>query len=90
MNEAQTLINLEKFMSSVCRRDYHWEDFAPDYDQWLDDARAVYDDGLKYSPLIQAYFDLIPGLIGRVGIYLRMTKRLNPFNVVSNTSSNIL
>ena len=60
MNEAQTLINLEKFMSSVCRRDYHWEDFAPDYDQWLDDARAVYDDGLKYSPLIQAYFDLIP------------------------------
>ena len=60
MNEAQTLIDIEKFMSSVCRRDYHWEDFAPDYDQWLDDARAVYDDELKYSPLIQAYFDLMP------------------------------
>ena len=60
MNEAQTLIDIEKFMSSVCRRDYHWEDFAPDYDQWLDDARAIYDEELEYSPLIQAYFDLMP------------------------------
>ena len=60
MNQAQTLIDLEKFMSSVCRRDYHWEDFASDYDQWLDDARAIYDEELEYSPLIQAYFDLMP------------------------------
>jgi hypothetical protein len=47
-------------MSSVCRRDYHWKDFASDYDQWLDDARAIYDEELEYSPLIQAYFDLMP------------------------------
>ena len=60
MNQAQTLLDIEKFMSSVCRRDYHWEDFAPDYDQWLDDARAIYDEELEYSPLIQAYFDLMP------------------------------
>ena len=60
MNEAQTLINLEKFMSSVCRKDYYWKDFAPDYDQWLDDARAIYDEELEYTPLIQAYFDLMP------------------------------
>ena len=49
MNQAQTLLDIEKFMSSVCRRDYHWEDFAPDYDQWLDDARAIYDEELEYS-----------------------------------------
>lgn len=60
MNEAQTLIDLEKFMSSVCKRDYHWQDFASDYEQWLDDARAVYDEELEYSPLIQAYFDVMP------------------------------
>lgn len=60
MNEAQTFINLEKFMSSVCRKDYYWKNFASDYDQWLDDARAIYDEELEYSPLIQAYFDLMP------------------------------
>lgn len=63
MNQAQTLIDLEKFMSSVCRRGYLWKDFASDYDQWLDDARAVYDEELEYSPLIQAYFDLMPECI---------------------------
>lgn len=60
MNEAQTLIDIEKFMSSVCKRDYHWQDFASDYEQWLDDARAIYDEELEYSPLIQTYFDLMP------------------------------
>jgi len=60
MNEAQTLIDLEKFMSLVCKRDYHWKDFASDYEQWLDDARTIYDEELEYSPLLQAYFDLIP------------------------------
>ena len=59
MNEAQTLIDIEKFMSSVCRKDYYWKDFASDYEQWLDDARAIYDEELEYSPLIQAYFDLM-------------------------------
>ncbi len=34
MNEAQTFINLEKFMSSVCRKDYYWKNFASDYDQY--------------------------------------------------------
>lgn len=60
MNEAQTLIDLEKFMSTVCKRDYHWQDFASDYEQWLDDARTIYDEELEYSPLLQAYFDLMP------------------------------
>ena len=60
MNEAQTLIDIEKFMASVCKRDYHWKDFASDYEQWLGDARAIYDEELEYSPLIQAYFDLMP------------------------------
>ena len=48
MNEAQTLIDIEKFMSSVCRKDYYWKDFASDYEQWLDDARAIYDEELEY------------------------------------------
>jgi len=60
MNEAQTLLDIENFMLSVSRRNYHWKDFASDYGQWLDDARFVYDDELEYSPLIQAYFDLMP------------------------------
>lgn len=60
MYEAQTLLDIEKFMSSVSRRNYHWKDFESEYDQWLDDARKVYDEDLEYSPLIQAYFDLLP------------------------------
>ena len=60
MNEAQTLLDIEKFMSSVSRRNYHWKDFESEYDQWLDDARKVYDAELEYSPLLQAYFDLMP------------------------------
>lgn len=60
MNQAQTLLNIEKFMLSVCRKTYHWKDFGSDYKQWLEDARSVYDEELKYSPLIQAYFDLMP------------------------------
>lgn len=65
MNEAQTLLAIETLMSSVCRRNYHRKDFASDYDQWLDDARTVYDKELIYSPLIQAYFDLMPERVNR-------------------------
>ena len=43
MNQAQTLLDIEKFMSCACRRNYHWKDFKSDYALWLDDARAVYD-----------------------------------------------
>lgn len=60
MNEAQTLLDIENFMLSVSRGNYNWKDFAFDYEQWLDDARAIYDEDLEYSPLIQAYFDLMP------------------------------
>ena len=60
MNEAQTLLDIEKIMSCVSSRNYHWKNFKSDYALWLDDARAVYDDIFEYTPLIQAYFDLMP------------------------------
>lgn len=60
MNEAQTLLNIENFMLKVSRRKYHWNDFQSDFDALKRKAIAVHNPDCKYSPLVQAYFNLLP------------------------------
>ena len=60
MNEAQTLLEIENFMLKVSRRKYHWNDFQSDFDALKRKAIAVHNPDCKYSPLVQAYFNLLP------------------------------
>ncbi|UIZ56668.1 inovirus Gp2 family protein [Acinetobacter sp. SCLZS86] len=60
MNEAQILLDIEKFMLKVSRRKYRWNDFQSDFDALKSKARAVHNSDCEYSPLVQAYFDLLP------------------------------
>ncbi|WP_180108947.1 MULTISPECIES: inovirus-type Gp2 protein [unclassified Acinetobacter] len=60
MNEAQTLLDIENFMLMASRRKYHWNDFQSDFDALKRKAIAVHNPDCKYSPLVQAYFNLLP------------------------------
>lgn len=60
MNEAQTLLEIENFMLKATKRTYRWTHFKADYDELKRAAEAVYDPKCEYSPLVQAYFKLLP------------------------------
>ncbi|WP_180178258.1 inovirus-type Gp2 protein [Acinetobacter sp. YH01005] len=60
MNEAQTLLDIEHFMLKVSRRKYRWNDFQFDFDTLKIKAIAVHNPDCKYSPLVEAYFNLLP------------------------------
>lgn len=60
MNEAQTLIAIENLMKSVIKKNYRLRDFKSDYAELMHDARAIYHTYRDYTPLIRAYFDLLP------------------------------
>ncbi|OTG74035.1 hypothetical protein B9T26_07820 [Acinetobacter sp. ANC 4169] len=60
MNEAQTLLDIENFMLKVSRRKYRWNDFQFDFDTLKSKARAVHNPDCTYSPLVEAYFNLLP------------------------------
>ena len=60
MNEAQTLLEIENFMLKATKRTYRWTHFKADYDELKRAAEAVYDPKCEYSPLVQAYFNLLP------------------------------
>lgn len=60
MNEAETLLDIENFMLKVMKSKYRWNDFDADYDELKRKAKAVYNPKCEYSPLVQAYFDLLP------------------------------
>jgi len=60
MNEAQTLLAIENLMKAVIQKTYHWRNFKSDYVELMHEARAIYHSYREYTPLIQAYFDLLP------------------------------
>lgn len=60
MNQAETLLRIEDLMHSVLTEVYDWECFRSDFQNMLRVAESVYQPELEYSPLIQAYFDLMP------------------------------
>nr|WP_218954700.1 inovirus-type Gp2 protein [Acinetobacter sp. YH12098] len=47
-------------MLMASRRKYHWNDFQSDFDALKRKAIAVHNPDCKYSPLVQAYFNLLP------------------------------
>lgn len=51
-------------MHSVLTEVYDWESFIGDFQNMLRVAESVYQPELEYSPLIQAYFDLMPTNLG--------------------------
>ncbi|MDM1721362.1 YagK/YfjJ domain-containing protein [Acinetobacter towneri] len=63
MNEAQTLLAIENLMKKVIQKTYRWQDIESDLSELRNDAKLIYDSNRMYSPLIQAYFDLLPELI---------------------------
>ena len=60
MNEPQTLLAIENLMKAVIQKTYHWRNFKSDYVELMHEARAIYHSYREYTPLIQAYFDLLP------------------------------
>ncbi|NNP67198.1 inovirus-type Gp2 protein [Acinetobacter sp. Ac_5812] len=60
MNQSQALLKIENFMHVVSSKMYDWKSFKTEHQQILEMARSVYDSNYEYSPLIQAYFDLMP------------------------------
>lgn len=64
MNQAETLLRIEKLMHSVLTKVYDWESFIDDFQNMLRAAESVYQPELEYSPLIQAYFDLMLANLG--------------------------
>ncbi len=63
MNEPQTLLAIENLMKKVIQKTYRWQDIESDLSKLRNDAKLIYDSNRTYSPLIQAYFDLLPELI---------------------------
>lgn len=63
MNEAQILLAIENLMKKVMRKTYHFQDLESDLSGLRKDAKLIYDSNRMYSPLIRAYFDLLPELI---------------------------
>ena len=60
MNEPQTLLAIENLMKAVIQKTYHWINFKSDHAELMHEARAIYHSYREYTPLIQAYFDLLP------------------------------
>ena len=60
MNEAQTLLAIENLMKAVIQKTYHWRNLKSDHVELRDEARTAHHSYREYTPLIQAYFDLLP------------------------------
>lgn len=60
MNEAQTLLAIENLMKDVIKKTYRWQKLESDLNRLRENAKLIYDSNRMYSPLIQAYFDLLP------------------------------
>lgn len=60
MNEPQILLAIENLMKKVIQKTYRWQDIESDLSELRNDAKLIYDSNRMYSPLIQAYFDLLP------------------------------
>lgn len=60
MNEPQILLAIENQMKEVIKKTYRWQELESDLNRLREDAKLIYDSNRTYSPLIQAYFDLLP------------------------------
>jgi len=60
MNETQILLAIENLMKKVIQKTYRWQEIESDLNRLREDAKLIYDSNRTYSPLIQAYFDLLP------------------------------
>ena len=60
MKEAHTLLAIENFMQTIQKRSYRFRAFAKDFSHLLRDAKQLDQEAREYTPLIQAYLDLIP------------------------------
>ncbi len=60
MNEPQTLLAIENLMKAVIQKTYHWRNLKSDHVELRDEARTAHHSYREYTPLIQAYFDLLP------------------------------
>lgn len=47
-------------MKAVIQKRYHWRGFQSDHIKLMHEANVIYNSYRKYSPLIRAYFDLLP------------------------------
>lgn len=63
MNEALTLLEIEKLMKKVTNKTYRLRELESDLNRLREDAKLIYDSNRVYSPGIQAYFDLLPEFI---------------------------
>ena len=63
MNEALTLLKIEKLMKKVTNKTYRLQELKSDLNRLREDAKLIYDSNRVYSPRIQAYFDLLPEFI---------------------------
>ena len=63
MNEALTLLEIEKLMKKVTNKTYRLQELESDLNRLREDAKLIYDSNRVYSPRIQAYFDLLPEFI---------------------------
>ena len=82
MNEPQILLAIENQMKEVIKKTYRWQELESDLNRLREDAKLIYDSNRTYSPLIQAYFDLLPEHIKKDNedIFLLML-HLNTFKV---------
>jgi len=60
MKEAHILLAIEDFMQTIQNRSYRFRAFEKDFSQLLRDAKQLNQEDREYTPLIQAYLDLIP------------------------------
>ena len=60
MSEAQTLLAIENLMRDVIQPDYQYKYFEKDYAELQDEADRYYRCNREYSPLLKAYFELLP------------------------------
>lgn len=63
MTEAQTLLAIENFMKQVIKPTYRWYNFDEDFQDLLHEADAIYNPKYQYTPLVQAYFDVLNDLV---------------------------
>lgn len=63
MTEAQTLLSIENLMKDVIKPSYRWHNFDDDFQKLIQEADAIYNPDDQYTPLVQAYFDVLNDLV---------------------------
>lgn len=59
MNRNEILIQIEDLMLSICSGKYYWQEAEYELEDYREVATDIYDPDLKYSPMLQGYFNLM-------------------------------